>query len=137
VTNCLFQKSERIVRKKLIDELFTGGQSLSLVAFPLRVVYMTKPLDGEKPKDSLPQTLMSVSKRRFKHAVDRNRAKRQIREAYRLNKTLLLPTSEAEEKRRLFVAFIWLADKPVSSRRVTAAMKELLHKLNVRCRVDH
>ena len=80
---------------------------------------------------------MSVSKRRFKHAVDRNRAKRQIREAYRLNKTLLLPTSEAEEKRRLFVAFIWLADKPVSSRRVTAAMKELLHKLNVRCRVDH
>ena len=81
------------------------------------------------------QILVSVSKRHFKHAVDRNRAKRQIREAYRLNKTILTPcqlsTPPADSLPSLLVAFIWLADKPVDSRRVNASMKELLHKLNV------
>ena len=54
--------------------------------------------------------LVSVSKRRFKRAVKRNRVKRQIREAYRMNKHGLLAVL-TEKKCRLAVAFIYLSDQ--------------------------
>ena len=58
--------------------MFEGGVSKSFSIFPIRVVYM--PVEqGEVPAS----ILISVSKRRFKRAVKRNRVKRQIREAYR------------------------------------------------------
>ena len=60
--------------------MFEGGVSKSFSIFPIRVVYM--PVEqGEAPAS----ILISVSKRRFKRAVKRNRVKRQIREAYRKN----------------------------------------------------
>ena len=75
-----FRKQERIVSQKLIDELFSGTGSHSMAAFPVRMVCLLR----ERPQDApSAQVLVSVSKRRFRHAVDRNRAKRQIREAYR------------------------------------------------------
>ena len=62
--------------------MFEGGVSKSFSIFPIRVVYM--PVEqGEAPAS----ILISVSKRRFKRAVKRNRVKRQIREAYRKNKS--------------------------------------------------
>ena len=65
--------------------MFEGGVSKSFSIFPIRVVYM--PVEqGEAPVS----ILISVSKRRFKRAVKRNRVKRQIREAYRKNKELLI-----------------------------------------------
>ena len=65
--------------------MFEGGVSKSFSIFPIRVVYM--PVEqGEAPAS----ILISVSKRRFKRAVKRNRVKRQIREAYRMNKHGLL-----------------------------------------------
>jgi ribonuclease P protein component len=77
-------KEERVSSKRLIDELFTGNNSRSLVAFPIRLVYMQVEKDNPQA-----QILVSVSKRYFKKAVKRNRVKRQIREAYRKNKHLL------------------------------------------------
>ena len=72
---------EKLKGKKLIEQLFEEGRSVS--AFPLRLVYMTTNFkDGAKVK-----TGVSVSKKSFKRAVDRNRIKRLMREAYRLNKT--------------------------------------------------
>ena len=78
-------KVERLNSRILIERLFTGG-SKSLPAFPLRIVYM--PVEGE----NLPAAtiLISVPKKRFKRAVKRNRVKRQVREAYRKNKHILL-----------------------------------------------
>ena len=65
--------------------MFEGGHSKSFSIFPIRVVYM--PVEqGEVPAT----ILISVSKRRFKRAVKRNRVKRQIREVYRKNKQPLL-----------------------------------------------
>jgi ribonuclease P protein component len=138
-----FPKSERIVSQKLIDELFTSGQSHSLVAFPLRAVYKVIPVtqhptpntqhpapNTQHPtpntKHPTPNTqiLISVPKKRFKHAVDRNRVKRQIREAYRHNKQPLCEAVPAGHC--LLLAFVWISDEHVPSSKVNDSVKKQL-----------
>lgn len=123
-----FRKRERIVSKKQLEALFDGGDSQSLAAFPLRVVYQqTKRSQGDAPA----QILISVPKKRFKHAVDRNRVKRQIREAYRHHKQLLWEA--IPENSQLSVAFIWLSDKHCPTdeihKRVVSLLKRISEKL--------
>jgi ribonuclease P protein component len=75
-----YKKKERLKNPKLIEKLFLEGKSISV--FPFRLIYLETTFeDGSKIK-----TGVSVSKRNFKKAVDRNRIKRLLREAYRLNK---------------------------------------------------
>ena len=73
-----FKKRERLSGSKSISHLFNEGKSLS--AFPVRILYTF----GEGPPPI--KVAISVPKRLFKRAVDRNLLKRRIREAYRLNK---------------------------------------------------
>ena len=71
-----FSKRERLVSQRLIEMLFGQSANKSLAAFPLRVVYhLRKRQEGDEPV----QMLVSVPKKRFHHAVDRNRVKRQVR----------------------------------------------------------
>ena len=79
-----FPKAERLCSKKLISELFAKGSAFNL--YPLRFVF----LKAEMPLPEFPEVLISVSKKYFKRAHDRNRLKRQMREAYRLNKHKLM-----------------------------------------------
>jgi ribonuclease P protein component len=119
-----FSKRERIVSRKLIEQLFSKDSSHSTSAFPLRVVYMERTLEkGQEPV----QILISVSKRHFKRAVKRNRVKRQIREAYRHNKQLL--TEKMSPDKQMAVAFIWLADELYDSVQVEKSVKKLLWKV--------
>lgn len=77
-----YSKKEKLKSQKLIEELFSQGKSLTI--FPLKLVYLKTTFDdGATMKAGV-----SVSKRNFKKAVDRNRIKRLLREAYRLNKTV-------------------------------------------------
>lgn len=101
-----FRKQERIVSTRLIEMLFGKGDSQSLAAFPLRTVFLQI---TRQEKCAPVQILISVPKKRFKHAVDRNRVKRQIREAYRHHKQILDGTTA--EDRQLIIAFIWLSDR--------------------------
>ena len=119
-----FSKRERIVSRKLIEQLFSKGSSQSMSAFPLRIVYMQKERDSEPL-----QVLVSVSKRHFKHAVDRNRVKRQIREAFRLHKHLL--AQRIPEGISLALAFIWLSDEHYSSQRIEKSVSRLMEKVAV------
>ncbi|MFS4483458.1 ribonuclease P protein component [Hyunsoonleella sp. 2307UL5-6] len=75
-----YTNKEKLKSKILIDQLFTEGQSVS--AFPLRLVYLSTTFD----ENIRAKTGVSVSKRHFKSAVDRNRIKRLLRESYRLHK---------------------------------------------------
>lgn len=120
-----FQKCERIVSRKLMEQLFEGRSSHVLTVFPLKAIFMTTARTfGEPPV----KVLISVSKRRFKHAVDRNRVKRQVREAYRLNKQQLW--ARVPDGLTLQVAFIWLTDEQLESRRVAHRVSLMLHKLS-------
>ena len=115
-----FPKTERLSSVILIEKLFAGG-SKSLPAFPLRIVYM--PVEGEKlPAVSV---LISVPKKRFKRAVKRNRGKRQIREAYRKHKYLLIDPLKAAGKEAA-IAFIWLDNELHASDEIEEKVKKLL-----------
>ena len=116
------RKSERLDKKKVIEKMFAGG-SRSFSVFPLRVVYL--PVEELEAPVSI---LVSVSKRRFKRAVKRNRVKRQIREAYRMNKHGLLAVL-TEKKCRLAVAFIYLSDQLVDSSVIEDRMKTALARI--------
>ena len=120
----IFKKEERIVSNLLIETLFEKGNSQSLSAYPLRAVYLrTEHREGCAPV----QLLISVPKKKFKHAVDRNRVKRQIREAYRKNKALLEGT--VDEGQMLLIAIIWLSDKHYATNEVEKRVINLLKKM--------
>ncbi len=79
-----FKKQEKLKSKKLIEKLFLEGRSVS--SYPLKLLY----LKINHTADCLLQTGVSVSKRKFKNAVDRNRIKRLLRETYRKHKYIIL-----------------------------------------------
>lgn len=79
-----FGNQQRLKNKILIGKLFSHGSSVS--KYPLRLVY----LKTEDHSDIRIKVAVSVSKRSFKKAVDRNRIKRLIREVYRLNKDIFI-----------------------------------------------
>ena len=116
------RKSERLNKKKVIDSMFSG-KARSFAVFPLRVVYL--PVEELEAPVSI---LVSVSKRRFKRAVKRNRVKRQIREAYRLNQQMLTDAL-AVRGERLAIAFIYLSDELLDSALIEERMKTALSRL--------
>ncbi|EPR71958.1 Ribonuclease P protein component [Winogradskyella psychrotolerans RS-3] len=87
--NFNYSKKDKLKSKKLIEQLFTEGKAVT--AYPLRLVY----LKTEFEDDSQLKTGVSVSKRLHKTAVSRNKIKRLLREAYRLNKPLYFNNSSA------------------------------------------
>lgn len=78
-----YPQAEKLKSKKIIDSLFTQGKSVS--KYPLRLVYVAHDFEENVPL----KMGVSVSKKYFKNAVDRNYFKRLLRECYRLNKHLL------------------------------------------------
>lgn len=115
-----YPKKEKLKSKKLIDQLFTEGQSVS--AFPLRLVYMQTTFED----DIIAKTGVSVSKRNFKTAVDRNRIKRLLREAYRLNKANFFNNLTTQHA---FMILYIGKDKPTFAQ-VETRMKVLFEKFS-------
>ncbi len=118
-----FPKAEHLCLKREIEALFSAG-SASMTAFPLRLTFRPAERPAQEPRVKV---MMSVSKRHFKHAVDRNRAKRQMREAYRLQKHTVL--QNLPEGTAYNAAFIWLSSTPQPSQLVHKRMGSLLHRM--------
>ena len=112
-----FRKIERLCSKKALDKLFNENHH-SFSAYPLRAVYATDSVEGVR-------ILVSVSKRHFKRAVHRNRIKRQIREAYRLNKTLLEPQNGG-----VHIAFLWSSNEMPPFALIQKKMQSLLSRIH-------
>lgn len=85
-----YPAAEKLKSKKIIDLLFSQGKSVG--KYPLRLVYV--PFDFE---EDVPLKMgVSVSKKYFKKAVDRNYFKRVLRECYRLNKKILTENTDTK-----------------------------------------
>jgi len=118
-----FPKEEHLCRKKLIDELF-GKQGSSFGVYPLRIVWLKSAQATTAP----PQVLISVSKRTFKRAVDRNRLKRLIREAYRLNKYRLVEQPNGHFVAQLAIIYTGKEKSPLAlvEKKLISAFQRLL-----------
>jgi len=117
-----FPKQERLCSESQITELFTNGASF--MSYPVRVVWLI----GENAETPGIQVVMSVPKKKLKHAVDRNRVKRLLRETYRLNKYSVWEQSIGQGL-SVRVAFIWIPSEILEYTRVEKKMKEALVKL--------
>ena len=115
-----FGKTERLCSKKLIKELFNRGSSFYI--YPFKVIFLPNP-DQQLGHHQL---LISVPKRTFKKAVDRNRIKRQVREAYRLNKKHA-PVTNADS---LMIAYIYTAKESLKYQIIEEKLKESLLRLS-------
>lgn len=102
--------------------MFNDGASFTI--YPLHIVYKEK-----KTRSGVPVSiLVSVSKKRFKSAVKRNRIKRLLREAYRLNKQELWNFLRAEE-RGLLIAFVYIDNKQIEYSKIESSVVKVLNEL--------
>jgi len=109
-------KSERLHAEKSIKELFDKGSSFFL--YPLKVMFWA----GEELVESPNQVLFSVSKKKIKKATGRNYIKRRLKEAYRLNKSLLPPSG-------LLLGFIFVGEANMSFGELEPKMKQVLQRV--------
>lgn len=115
--NHKFPKSEKLKSAKKIEVLFLQGKTL--VNYPIKIFYL--------PNKNLSSNLVAVTvpKRNFKFAVDRNRVKRQLREVYRLNKHKL----EQENSLKFELLFLYLGKTKPKYSELEKKIKKLLSKL--------
>ncbi|HEV8285427.1 MAG TPA: ribonuclease P protein component [Chitinophagaceae bacterium] len=118
-------KNERLKSRKLIEQLFNEGKTIS--AFPFRVYYMFYPRTTTHSSFTI-QFGAGVSGKNFRKAVDRNRIKRLTREAYRLQKHELQEVLKANKK-QLNVFFIYTAKELPDFDMVSKKLGVILNKL--------
>ncbi len=111
-----FNKAERLSKKILIKELFEKGSSFYL--YPFKVLLLPNP-DSSAPN----QILISASKRNFKKAVDRNKIKRRIREAYRLNRY------QYSLSNKYLIAYLYTSKEIMPFDKIQESMIAILNKI--------
>jgi len=118
-------KNERLKSKKSIDRLFEEGKFIG--RFPVKMAYIVQELpEGEKP------SLFSVSvpKKNFKRAVDRNRIKRLFREAYRLN-CLSLKEQLLDKDKQLMLMFVYQGKEMPKLSDIEKSVVAIIDKLKI------
>lgn len=135
-TRLTLRKGEKLRHRTLVDGLFSDGESV--YDFPLRVSY--RPLGAEQLEQSFRngtpdridalQMLITVPKKKRRHAVDRVLMRRRIREAYRLNRLPLKEAVEADPRiRTLGLAIVYIHDKNLPYQTIERKLKLILKKI--------
>jgi len=117
--NFRFPKTEKLKSKKTIELLFTEGKSAT--KYPLKVLYVNDENIGSN------RAGFSVPKRNFKKAVERNRVKRQMKEAYRINKHLLNSASGSNYA----LMFLYINKEKGTYESINRSMCDLLNKISI------
>jgi len=115
-----FHKDEKLKSRKSIEQLFKYGRIYT--SPPLKAFYTI--IDSTNEPDKV---ATAVPKKLIKHAVDRNKIKRRIREAYRLNKQLL---ESANKDKHVEIVFLYQANDLFPFSRLQSAMRFILIKLS-------
>ncbi|WP_396636284.1 ribonuclease P protein component [Maribacter sp. R77961] len=115
-----YGSKEKLKNKERITQLFEEGKVLK--AYPLKLIYLRV-----EEQDVAIKAGVAVPKRNFKSAVKRNRIKRLMREAYRLNKGLVFNNTQ----RNFAFLFLYLGKEMPSSEQIALKMKLLLNNFNV------
>lgn len=125
--NQSYPAAEKLKSKKIIDLLFTEGKSVG--KYPLRLVYIAHDFEDDVPL----KMGVSVSKKYFKKAVDRNYYKRVLRECYRLNKPQLL----AHLNQKYCFMFLYQTADRLSYQEMEEKTKQLFEKFGKAIRQEN
>ena len=117
-----FKKKDRLSQQKIIQKLFQEGIQINFYPFKIYILQVEKSLSQRI------QVLVSVPKKQFKKAADRNLVKRRIREAYRLNKQILNEIKLKPEM-QIAIAFVYNTDKIHDHGLIQDKMTEALNKI--------
>jgi len=116
-------KKEKLCSPVAIEQLFSHRSGAeAAISYPLRAVWRQNP---HRKSDAAVAFVISVPKKRLRHAVDRVTMRRRIRESYRLAR----PMFPMPQGARLDVAFIYVADKLRDYESVERAMHKLMTKI--------
>ncbi len=117
-------KQERLKSRKLIDELFAMGSAID--AYPIKLIF--KEITKEQSPHSPVLFGVTVSKKKFKRAVDRNLIKRRLRESFRVNKASIY-SSMIEKDKRICMMAIYISKEILDYQTIEPAMIKLQKQL--------
>lgn len=120
-----FPNTEHLKSRKAIAALFRNGQTTGV--YPLRAFWTE---DTGVHRGVPVQTAFTVPKKNYPHAVDRNRLRRQIREAFRLHKNILYDRCAGREH-TLSLMLLYVAKEPVPYSQIEQSVKRLLRKITI------
>ena len=120
-----FKKNERIISKILLQNII--GKGTSLFIYPIKCYALLSSLNDVK---SVNQMAIAVPKRIFKKAVDRNRVKRIIREAYRLNNKQILLPLKTDGTRKVDLLFVFVGKEMPDYKLIEKVIVDLLKKVS-------
>jgi ribonuclease P protein component len=116
-----FPKTEKLCNEIIIQKLFKTGKAE--FQYPFRLVI----LPYASPSLTPPQVVISISRKNFKRAVDRNWIRRRIREAYRLNKTKLL--NNEQKYTVAYLGIMYVAKEKIEFAEIQKKLIRLLQRL--------
>lgn len=140
------RKPERLRHKRLVDRLFSRGRSF--YAYPLKVVYLLDSLDdllaefkSRRDEEQRPvvqrlaemriehlQMLVTVPKRKMRHAVDRVWLRRRVKEAWRLSRVALRERLK-EHHRTMSVALVYVGNEKHPYATIEKKMQQIMERL--------
>ncbi len=121
MTNNRLYKYEKLCSRTMVNNIFQSGKSA--ICYPLRAAFSIVEQEATPA-----QFLITVPKKKIRKAVNRVLLRRRIREAYRLNRNLLIPELQ-KQKRSIKVAFIYLSDDIADYATINSKMQALMKKI--------